>query len=978
MKSLYKKLTFALVAVSWAALFATSLMAQARGPAVSGQVKDQSGLPIPAVTVTLTGPGGAALVAQTNEEGKYAFHNLPPGTYTVQIVLKGFATFEKTGVVIAPGSAEVVDAQMQVSLEKQQVTVQEQTQGVSTSSDSNASQLVLKGADLNALSDDPDELSDELSALAGPAAGPNGGQIYIDGFTGGTLPPKSSILEIIVNQSPFSAEYDRLGFGRIQIITKPGSEKFHGMGFFNFGDSVFNSRNPFSPTRPSYSTKMGEANVGGPMGKKASFFFDFERRDIGQAAVISAITVDPANFNNVIPFNESVLDPNHRTELGPRFDFQLTPKNTMTVRYRWEGGGQINDGLSAFTLPSQAYNRTNTEQTFQLTETAVVSARTVNNLHFQWNGNANNNVGSTPGPTISVLGAFTGGGSSTILNNVNQDNYEIQNITRTSLGNHQLEYGGRWRDSNFWENSQGGFNGLFTFGAQPATATHGAITPIEAYQLTLAGLANNLTLAQIVAQGNGGGPSQFSVTTGTPVASINQYDLGVFAQDDWKMKPNFTLSYGLRYEIQNQISDHHDIAPRIGFAWGLGGKGSKPKTVIRAGAGVFYDRFGQNLTLQALRLNVNGALEQRFVTSNPACFPASLSTVSFQCPINPQTTYQVASGLQAPYVFQEAIGIERQLPKNITVAVTYTNSHGVHQLRTRDINAPLPDGSRPFGGTQEIFQYESSGIFNQSQLITNINARVSPRFSLFGFYTLNSAHSNTDGAGSFPANQYDLSSEYGPASFNVRHRLFLGGSMAGPLGTRFSPFVTASSGGPFDITIGQDIYGDTLYNARPAFAAPGATGPNIVSTAYGTFNLTPGPGDTVIPRNYGVGPGQFSFNLRFAKTFNFGGEKTSPSGGGGGWGGGGHEGGRGPGGGLGPGGLSGGGMPGRGMFGSNSNKRYGLEFSIFARNLFNSTNLGTPVGNLSSPLFGHSNSTAGGFFSSSANRMFQMGLRFTF
>lgn len=961
MTNLFRAMGRALGVIVASSLLSAGLLAQTSGGILTGQVKDQSGLPIAAVTVTLTGAGGAALVAQTNEDGKYVFRNLPTGAYTVRIELKGFSTFEKAGIAIAPGTPQVVDAQMMVSLEKQQVNVQEQTQGLSVSSDSNASQLVLKGEDLKSLSDDPDELSDELQALAGPSAGPNGGQIYIDGFTGGTLPPKSSILEIIVNQSPFSAEYDRLGFGRIQIITKPGTDKLHGMGFFNFGDSVFNSRNPFSPTRPSYHTDMGEGNVGGPMGKKASFFFDLERRNIGQAAVINALILDPSN--NIVPFSESVLDPSHRTELGPRFDFQLTPKNSLTVRYRWEGGGQTNAGLSAFTLPTQASTTINREQTVQVTETALVSDRTVNNFHFQWNRNVNNDIGSTPGVTISVPGAFTGGGSSTVLSKTSQDNYEVQNITRTSVGNHQFEYGGRWRESSFWENSQGGFNGAYTFNT------------ITAYQLSVVGMANGLTPAQIAAQG--GGPSQFSITAGTPVAAINQYDLGVFAQDDWKLKPNFTLSYGLRYETQNQISDHHDIAPRIGFAWGLGGnKGSRPKTVIRAGAGVFYDRFGENLTLQALRLN--GVVEQRFVVPNPDFFPTIPPLATLQANLSPQTIYKVAPNLQAPYVFQEAIGVERQLPKNITVSFTYTNSHGVHQLRARDINAPLPGGARPFGGTQNIFQYESSGIFNQSQLITNINARVSPRFSLFGFYSLNSAHSNTDGAGTFPANQYDLSSEYGPAAFNVHQRLFIGGSMAAPYGLRFSPFVMASSGAPFDITLGRDVYGDSLYNARPAFASPGATGPNIVSTPYGTFNLTPGPGDTIVPRNYGVGPGQLNLNMRLAKTFSFGGEpsSTAPGGGWGGGHGGEHHGG-GPGGGLGPGGLSGGGGP-RQLFGSTANKRYSLEFSIFAHNLLNTTNLSNPVGNLSSPLFGHSNSTAGGFFSSSANRMFQLGVRFSF
>src|SRR5262249_57811761 len=96
-----------------------------------------------------------------------------------------------------------------------------------TSGTSNANSITLKGKDLEALSDDPDELQDELTALAGPSAGPNGGQIYIDGFTAGQLPPKSSIREIRLNQNPFSAEYDQLGYGRIEILTNPPTNNFH-------------------------------------------------------------------------------------------------------------------------------------------------------------------------------------------------------------------------------------------------------------------------------------------------------------------------------------------------------------------------------------------------------------------------------------------------------------------------------------------------------------------------------------------------------------------------------------------------------------------------------------------------------------------------------------------------------------------------------------------------------------------------------
>ncbi len=135
------------------------------------------------------------------------------------------------------------------------------------------SATVIKGAALDALPDDPDDLEAALQALAGPSAGPNGGQIYIDGFTGGTLPPKESIREIRINSNPFSAEFDRLGFGRVEVLTKPGSDKFRGQAFFNFNDESLNSRNPFSLNRASSQRRDFGGNLSGPIQKGKSSFF---------------------------------------------------------------------------------------------------------------------------------------------------------------------------------------------------------------------------------------------------------------------------------------------------------------------------------------------------------------------------------------------------------------------------------------------------------------------------------------------------------------------------------------------------------------------------------------------------------------------------------------------------------------------------------------------------------------------------------
>jgi hypothetical protein len=948
------------------------LFAQSAEVSLRGQVTDPSGAVVPAITVTLTGPDGATQEVQTNAEGQYIFRNLPPGTCTLRIRVKGFADFEKPDVVIARGKVQVVDVQLVVFLETQKVTVKGESSEVSVSPTSTVGAIVLKGDDLKALSDNPDDLEDELQALAGPAAGPNGGQIYIDGFTDGRLPPKESIREVRVNQSPFAAEYDRLGFGRIEIFTKPGTDKFHGQGFFEYGNAVFNSRNPFAPTKPPYQARQFGGNVGGPLSKKASFFMDAERRDVGEVSVVNAVILDSA-FNQT-SFSQAVLNPTWRTTVSPRVDYQLTPKNTLIVRYSYAQRGSDNSGIGQFSLLSQAYDLRNTEQTMQVTETAMLGARAVNETRFQYMRQRADQTGDNSQPTISVLSAFTDGGISSGPSTTNHDHYEVQNMTSVTVGKHFVKFGGRLRDLNMWDRSQQDYNGAFTF------------TSLDAYRLTLQGLDNGLTSQQIRAQG--GGASQFSITAGNPLASLNQFDLGLYLQDDWRVRSNLSLSFGLRYETQNQISDHRDFAPRFGLAWGLGGgKTGQPRTVLRAGAGVFYDRFGSNLTLQALRLN--GITQQQFLVPNPDFYPDIPAIAELESEAAPQTLRRVARNLQAPYTIQSAVGIERQLPKNITLAVTYTKSHGVHVLRSRNINAPLPgtydpenpaSGVRPYGSSESIYEYESSGLFNQNQLITNFNARISPKYSLFGFYMINRARSNTDGAGSFPANQYDLTSEYGRAGFDVRQRFFTGGSVTLPFGLRISPFLQVSSGMPFNIVLGKDLNGDSLFNDRPAFATD-LTRASVVKTAYGIFDTLPLPGQSIISRNYGNGPGQFSLNMRLTKVFGFGGEATGGAGerperrGGGGPPRGGP-----PGGGLGPGGLSGAGGPPPGMFGGGGNKRYNLEFTIDARNALNNVNLAPPIGNLSSPLFGHSNALGGGFRGggATANRRIELAVRFSF
>jgi hypothetical protein len=932
------------------------VFAQTSAPSLRGQVLDPSGAAIPAFTVTVVGPTGMKLAVQTDDQGRYAFRNLAPGAYTLIIRLKGFNDFVKAGIVIARGQPQVVNAQLSVAMEKQEITVTDETTKVNVNPSENASSVVIKGKDLESLSDDPDELQSELEALAGPSAGPNGGQIYIDGFTGGQLPPKSSIREIRVNQNPFSAQYDSLGYGRIEILTKPGTDKLHGQLFVSGNDSDFNTRNPFATQIPGYHSEMFSGNVGGPINKKASFYVDGQRRDIEDTGIVNATVLDD-NLNQTSTV-QAVPTPQTQTSFSSRIDTQIGNNDTLTVRYSLWENSQDDPNVGQFTLPSAAYSTTERWQGLQVTDAHVINEKAVTEVRFRYSRDSEQQTPASSQAAISVLGAFTGGGSSAGSSNIVTNSNELQDYTSISLSKNFVKFGAKFRDNAESATSTANFNGTFTFPS------------IQAYQITEQGLQAGLTPAQI--QANGGGAGQFTLIDGNPLASVNYFDLEPYAEDDWKARPNLTISGGLRFETQDHIHDHADFAPRLGIVWGLG-KGKSIKTVLRAGFGVFYDRFGESYILNAERLN--GINQQQFIVPSPDFFPDIPSASTLSASAVTPTIYQIDPNLRTPYTTQAGIGLERQVTKKATVSVTYLNTHGLHQLITRDVNAPdpaNPGDARPNSNISDLYQYESAGLYNQNQMIANFNIRGS-KVSLFGFYTLSYVDSNTAGGGSFPMNQYDLDEDYGRAAYDVRSRLFLGGSWNLPRGFQIFPFIVANSAPPFNITLSDDLGGDYLpvFNARPAFASSLSNPADVVTTPWGKFDTVPVAGETIIPHNYGIGFSQFTANIRFSKTFGFGREVQ----GGGPGGGGGGRYGRG----LGPGGLSS--MGGGGMFnpGATTNRRYNLTFSISARNIFNDVNYAAPVGDLDSPIFGKANALAGGFFSSNAaNRRIDLQARFSF
>ena len=810
-------------------LTASGMLAQTA--ALSGTVSDESGAVVPAATVTLHGLRGLARTASAGGDGSFSFAGLAPGDYSLTASAPQLVMPQALKVTLGL-SGQTVDLQLKVAATAATVTIQENAgPAVSTEASSNASATIVTGDDLQSLSDDPDDLQADLEALAGPSAGPGGNEIFVDGFSGGQLPPKDSIREVRLNSNPFSPEYDKVGLGRIEIFTKPGTDSFHGTVTYNLGTDRWNSRNPYAAQKAPFLLQETENNFSGPITKRSSFTFDLSRNAVDNGSVSNGVTLDPQTLT-ATPFTSVLKTPQRYFLARPRVDYQLNDNNYLSVRYQLAHVDIQDQGIGAFDLISRGYHLLNHYDTAQAVETSV-HGTTVNETRFQFHRWGLSTYANTEGPAIQVLGAFNGGAAASPHNRDLQRAYEFQNNTTIVHGAHVFRFGTRMRaitDDSYWRQN---FNGAFTFSGalgpeldssnQPVLAGSGQpvlvqITGIEQYRRTVLFQRLGDTPSQIRALG--GGASLFTITGGTPQTNANRFDIGTFAGDDWRLRPNLTLNLGIRIENQTNIHDHLDPAPRIGLAWAPGATPTRPgKIVLRGGFGIFYDRFKVENTVTGLRYN--GIVQQQYVITNPDFYPNVPAPGSLGVSASRQSIQEVDSHLRSPYLMQSALTLERQLPKSTTLAITWTNAHGLHLLRSQDINAPFPGtytgsgtGVYPYPGQGPILLMGSGGLYNQNQVSFNVNSKLNAALSLYSTYVLSKAMSNTDGL-TFPANPYDFTGEYGPASTDVRHRVVFGGSINTKWNLRFNPLVTWLTGAPFNITTGGDPYGTTLFTARP-------------------------------------------------------------------------------------------------------------------------------------------------------------------
>ena len=894
---------------------------------ISGTVSDPSGAKIAGASVHVMN-GALELDTTTNDTGHFNLQ-LVPGTYAVTIKALGFRTYD-TNIVLRGNAAHAnLNVRLEIAATVEEITVPSDN-SFNTAAPDNKSALVFKADQLKDFSGNDSTFQQEILAMAG--GGPKPPEILVDGFANGRFPPKNTIQEIRINRNSYSAMYDALG-GAVEIFTKPGTDTLHGNFTTSGTDNAFNSSNPYSPVQPPYYTLNLDGNLSGQINKKTGYFVSGTYNALENNAIVDAISP-----TLLTPLSEAVPAPQRTQTYSGRLDRQVTRTNILTARYEYNNVSFNNSGVGLLVLPSEGLNTSTTTQTLQLADTQAIGPKMISQAHFQYiRARQEQNPVST-GAAIVVEGVFNGGGSPAQKLSDNTDHYEFQELFTVEHGAHFLRVGGRYRlirDANFTTAS---YNGQFTF---PSLA---------AYQLALAGE----TPAQIAAAGYG--TTQYNVTTGDPNASLITGDLGVFAEDEWKIRKNFTLNYGFRVESQSAVPDHFDPAPRLGVAWAIRRKKGQPVVTLRGGGGVFYDRFAAANILTAIRQQ-SGTLQPSYDIENPGFLLSATPPAASLGALQP-TLYNIDPHLRTEYGIIGGVTAARSLGKLGTITANYTWIRGDHQYLSRNINAPLPgtynpaaptSGVRPLGGTQNIYQFDSGGIDKAQVLRVNSQLIFGKWGTGFAYYFYQQVRTDVGTPTTFASNSYNLAQDYG-RSAQPTQQVAAGVSINLPLGFSSDLWSSTQGGSPFNITTGTDLNGDTIYNDRPAFATNTNANSIIYKTRFGTFDANPQPGEKIIPINDGNSPNIKYLMVTLNRSFKVGPRPAAE--------------------------------PGASVSNAAAplpDRPYTLGFSVEADNILNHVNPGQPVGVLNSPLFGQSISLSPAFSNNtSANRAIILRCNFTF
>jgi Carboxypeptidase regulatory-like domain len=963
-------------------ILSTSTLLGQTAVTLRGQVLDELGAALKGASVAVVAEDGSKRKVTTNARGEFTIPNLPARTYILVVEYKGFQTHVEYGVEPTSMTAPL-EVVMKVAAVNESTEVPADGKGVSVEPDQNLAGIVLDEKMIQELlPDNEDEMVEFLQALTG---GTGNAQILIDGFRGGRMPPREAIMQVRINQNLFSPEFSSGGSdGRIEIITRPGSGEWRGSVYFGLHNSALDARNAFALVKPDLNQQRYALFFGGPLiPKRLDFSANVDLTPTYGSGLVSATTLDGL-------FTANVPAPSRSAGGSIRSGLSINKKNVLRMNYNYRGsdrtnsefatggfgGGNFGGGLpfgggggrgggggiiigggggsfnssagGSLMLPGRASNAESTNHALSFSETYVINARLVHEARLRVQRDTSRTVPVTQAVAIDVLDAFQGGGS-TKSSESQTDSIEFQDSLTMTFKKHTIKAGFQIEQQNIRDLNLNNFNGTYFF------------STLDQYSRALIG--EPVAQFTINRAFNGRDPS----------LGFSQYEAAWYVNDDIRMSQSLTISLGLRHEFQQNLADKLNFAPRLSIAWS---PFRNRKTVIRGGGGIFFNRLSASTYANALRY-VNRTQETIIIYSplylDP--LPADLSALSPSVNVEQDMTREMLDpNLRAPYNISGMLGLEHQLPRALVATLSYNINRGIHLFRTRNINAPLLEtGERPFPAEGNIIATESGGKSIRHELAFGFSRRFSQRFMFFSNYRL--AWTRDDIA--FPANNYDLRSEWGRSSNDRRHSFNMLLMANLPWGLRVTPNFFINSGRPFNITTGLDDNRDSQFSERPAGIGRNSDLPaslypliprpdRLVNLAGGSTMTLIDYLNTYFPNGLRAeGPGSFNANIGISKTFGFGarnGVGNGPNVGDGGIIGGGPGGqtrGR-----VGPGGFG-------GRAGGPESARFTLRFALNVTNIFNHVNFGQHGGVLGSPYLGFPSNA-------SAPRQINMNLMFGF
>jgi hypothetical protein len=762
------------------ALFVISGEAHAQIPSRSvrleGFVQDSSGAAIADAQVILrTDRGTEWGKISTTASGIFHFVSVDPGEYTIEVQKEGFKT-SKTSVIV--GSKALTSLKMTLSIGElhEEITVQSDFDPWDLSLDpsDNRGGVVMDSNMLEQLPVlDQNYLGAVQNFLDEAATATGGVSLTVDGMEekdAGVSP--SAIQEVRINQDPYSSEFSRPGKGRIEVITKQESRKYHGAFTFAYRNSIFNGANPFALTRPSEERRNYDGYISGPLWKSKKTFFMASVNHLDDDLQSIVFAQDLSG-----PIRENVPSPNRTTQFAVRLTHHFNERHTSSFQYKYKNYSADNQGVGGFVLPDAGYNTSYREDDVSFSDSHTFSPKLVNQLQIMYERDHEPTLSTSHTQALTVTDAFVSGGAQADQL-FTQNSLKINDVLSWNRGKHLLKFGvnvPNWTRIGLDDYKD--FGGEYTFSS-------------------LADYANGL-------------PLSFVLQRGQTHYVFNYRELAGFVQDQIRVQPKLSIAFGLRYDWQNYFHSNYGFAPRASFAYAFG---NNHKAVLRGGAGVFNDRTGFGPIEDIVRYS--GPTTFNYLITNPN-YPNPFTNIS---PADlPPSLVRLAPDIRLPYFVQYNVAIERKILKQATLVAAYEGAQGFDLFRSLDLNAPPPPlyTTPPFPQYAVYRQIQSVGRQSRNAFEITFRGNVSRHFSAMAQYILSRTYNDTGGIGYFPANNYDLSGEWARADFDRTHRFNM--LAAANAGKYFSLGATLyiSSGTPYTITTGLDPYNDGLANARP-------------------------------------------------------------------------------------------------------------------------------------------------------------------